>query len=219
MRSRRLSGGCDAHHARRYLVRREQREVDACLVANWPDDIFRHLAAAISAFPVQQAAWHAAPATGVLPSGRHGSLGSAVGTIEDLGAGRIGVDVRRVGRSPSAFCQDRIVRNVWLRLLRQPIAASNLSAPASLMTSGSAVCRAHRTFALRAVCQAKPAGVTANARTAAIIHVTARRRGLRLRPTIPTTAAHRMQPPYAHFPGRDCTPLSVPHKRPVHDVF
>ena len=58
------------------------------------------------------------------------------------------------------FGQEWIVRDVWLRLLRELVGVVPLVQPASLMISGSASCRAQRTFALRCVHHAMPLAAT-----------------------------------------------------------
>ena len=84
-------------------------------------DVFRGLAARHLGSPVQQAAWYArvrrsascrAPATARVP---------AVRAVEDVGAGRIGVDRRASRDSPHLFREEWIVRDKCLRLLREAI--------------------------------------------------------------------------------------------------
>ena len=60
-----------------------------------------------------------ASAIGVLPSGRQGAPLAPVRTVEDVGAGRIGVDGPASGDCPHLFGEEWIVGDVWLRLLRE----------------------------------------------------------------------------------------------------
>ena len=219
----RLAGRCDAHHAGRNLVRAEEREVEFAA----PDersrtDVFRHLAACHLDFPVQQAAWHAGARDRRLAE-RPPRLGrAAVRTVEHVGAGRIGVDVAHVREiAAHLFCEEWIVRDVWLRLLREPVRIVELLGPGEPDDLGQRLLPrpADLRVALRPPCDAS--GGDGERDDRGRNPPAARRPRPRDRGRCPTTtAAHDTQPQDRARRGcRDRAPLAVAHERSVDDVF
>ena len=96
----------------------------------------------------------------------------------------------RAGDPLDLFGEQRIVRDISLRLLREAVGVVELLASASLMISGSASCRAQRTFALRCAHHAKPPAATASATTAAASRVRRDVRGRAIGRLVRTTVAH-----------------------------
>ena len=124
---KRTVGRCDSDHAGRDLVRWEERKADVRRRRERArSDVLRDLVARQLAFPVHQPAWHAGVGDRRLPERPPRLIASAVRAVEDVGAGRFGIDDRAPFDPPDLFREEWIVRDVRLRLLRQGIGGVEL---------------------------------------------------------------------------------------------
>ena len=211
---------CNAHHPGRDLIRGEEREVEGRLLCEQAiTHVFRHLAAVHLDLPVQQAAWHADVRPGFC---RAAATARRDGRTADRKPRRQPdpSDDRLSGDCPQLFCQERIVRDVRLRLLREPIGGVELivaDKPDDLRErhiprppdSRGAMCPPRDSSG----CYGESDDRGDNPRPAR--HPRPRDSGRRSGRQSRLTCSSDV----AQLSGRDCAPLSVAHEHPVHDVF